>query len=72
MSKLLKRHAMGSPENKNQQGRKFDGICRVCVSIWTESEKLKHYLWERWRQAEKARLIIDNKNQDPFQFVSVW
>jgi len=32
MSKLLKSHAMGLPEAKNQKGRKFDETCRVCTS----------------------------------------
>ena len=27
--------------------------------------------WERCRQAEKAKLMIENLKQDPFQFVSV-
>jgi len=26
---------------------------------------------ERWRQAVKARIIIDNQKQDTFQFVDV-
>ena len=54
MSKLLKYHAVSSPEIKNQQGGKFDEKCGV-----------------RWRQAEKATIIIDNQKQDTFQVVSV-
>jgi len=29
MSKLLKSYAVSLPEIKNQQGRNFDGTCRV-------------------------------------------
>jgi len=31
MSMLLKSHAAGLPESKNQQGRKFDKSCRVRI-----------------------------------------
>jgi len=40
MSKLLKSDAVGSPEIKNQKGRKFDEICRVRISICKESKKV--------------------------------
>jgi len=33
MSKLLKSHAVGLPEFKNQQERKFDEACRVRICI---------------------------------------
>jgi len=42
MSKLLKSHAVGSPEIKNQQGRKFDETILVRISISKEGEKLKN------------------------------
>jgi len=38
-SKLLKSHPVGLPETKNQQGRKFDEICRGRICICKESEK---------------------------------
>jgi len=41
MSKLLKSHVVGSPEIKNQQGRKFDETC-VRISKCKESKKLKN------------------------------
>jgi len=39
MSELLKSHAVSLPEMKNQQGRKFDEICRVRICICKESKK---------------------------------
>jgi len=42
MSKLLRNHAVGSLEIKNQQGRKFDETCRVRISICKQSKKLKN------------------------------
>jgi len=32
------------------------------------NQKIEKLIWERWRQAEKARIIINNKKQDTFQF----
>jgi len=39
MSKLLKSHAVGLSETKNQQGRKFDETCRVRICMWKECNK---------------------------------
>jgi len=39
MSKLLKCHAVGLPEIKNQQGRKFDETCRVRIYAYVKKAK---------------------------------
>jgi len=67
MSKLLKSHAVSLPEIKNHQGRKFDELCRVRTCICKESKIEKLIIR---KVVEKARLIINNEKQYPFQFVS--
>jgi len=42
MSKLLKSQAVSLPETKNQQGRKFDEICRVRLCLCRESKRQKN------------------------------
>jgi len=42
MSKLSKSHAVGLPEIKNQQGRKFDETHRVGLCIRKESKKIQN------------------------------
>jgi len=39
MSKLSKRHAVGLPETKNQQGSTLDETCWVHIRISKESTK---------------------------------
>jgi len=72
MSKLLKSHALDLPETKNQQGRIRDETCWVHIRISKESKKIKKKVLKKVATSrKKARLIIDNEKQDPFQFVSV-
>jgi len=40
MSKLQKSHAVGLLQTKNQQERKYDETCRVCICVCKESKKV--------------------------------
>jgi len=72
MSKLLKSHAVGLPLTKNQQERKYDETCRVCICICKESKRLEKAVIRKVATSRKARLTIDNEKHDTFQFVSIW
>ena len=67
---MSKSQAAGLPETKNQQGRTFDETCCVHICISKHSKNRKNNEGGDDKQ-KKARLIIDNEKQDPFQFVSV-
>jgi len=69
MSKLLKSQAVGLPETKNQQTRTFDETCWVHICIRKQKNRKSNN--DGGDKQKKVRLMIDNENQDPFQFVSV-
>jgi len=72
MSKLLKSQAVRLPETKNQQGKY---LTKHVGSIYAYAKKAKKVGKVIMRKVatskEKVRLKIDNKKQDPYQFVSV-
>jgi len=41
MSKLLKNHAVGLPDTKNQQGITFDETCGVHICLSKNSKKIR-------------------------------
>jgi len=55
MSKLLKSHAVGLPEIKNQQGRKFDKTCRVRICICKESKKIEKVMMREVVTSRKSK-----------------
>jgi len=54
MSKLLKSHAVGLPEVKNQQGRKFDETCRVRICI-CEEKKIEKLMMRKVATSRKSK-----------------
>jgi len=44
MSKLLKSHAVGLPETKDQQRRKYEETCPVYICICNESKKIENVM----------------------------
>jgi len=54
MSMLLKGHAVGLTESKNQQGRKFDKSCRVRIRC-AYVKKAKNKKINDWKGGNKQR-----------------
>ena len=64
---------MGLAETKSQQGKYFTRHVGSIHALVNKAKKVGKVIMRKVATSrEKVRLIMDNKEQDPFQFVSVW
>jgi len=55
MSKLSKSHGAGLTKTKNQQGRKFDETCLVCICICKGSKKIEKVMMRTVATSRKSK-----------------